>query len=499
MENLKHDEDDEVKMPNQRKRSSERSLCPQYVLEEARRRIENGESKRKVASSYGMKESTLRYRLKRKEAATKLGRYDATLSPEIEQEFCNYLEDLDNMFQGMTPKNLRIAAYEFVVKNNIPHRFNAEKKMAGKHWLRGFLSQHPDLSLRCPTSTSIARAMGFNKPQCERFYKNLAELMDKYKFPPTSIYNMDETGLSTVPNNPPRVISKKGKRAVNKISSAERGTNVTVVNAMSASGHFIPAAFIFGRKRMKAELLDGAPPASIGMVSDTSYINSELFLNWLGYFKDHTRPTKEHPILLVLDNHVSHCTIGAVDFYRANNIIALTIPPHSSHKMQPLDKGFHSALKTYFASECEKWMRHHPGRAITAFQMTFNKAATVGCAAECFKVSGIYPYNPDIFTDADFLPSAVTEREMGDNQCSESQQENPQEATPHEQREPVMDNEPRASVFNKEPKKPSTPRNAFTAIENVSLVTEAPAEPVDEFQNHHKYLPAYRETKIPVG
>ncbi|CAH1987707.1 unnamed protein product [Acanthoscelides obtectus] len=67
---------------------------------------------------------------------------------------------------------------------------------------------------------------------------------------------------------------------------------------------------------------------------------------------------------------------------------------------------------------------------------------------------------------------------MDDNQCSESQQENPQEATPHEQREPVMDNEPRASVFNKEPKKPSTPRNAFTAIENVSLVTEAPAEPV---------------------
>ncbi|CAH1968348.1 unnamed protein product [Acanthoscelides obtectus] len=439
-------------MPNQRKRSSERSLCPQYVLEEARRRIENGESKRKVASSYGMKESTLRYRLKRKEAATKLGRYDATLSPEIEQEFCNYLEDLDNMFQGMTPKNLRIAAYEFVVKNNIPHHFNAEKKMAGKHWLRGFLSRHPDLSLRRPTSTSIARAMGFNKPQCERFYKNLAELMDKYKFPPTSIYNMDETGLSTVPNNPPRVISKKGKRAVNKISSAERGTNVTVVNAMSASGHFIPPAFIFGRKRMKAELLDGAPPASIGMVSDRSYINSELFLNWLGHFKDHTRPTKEHPILLVLDNHVSHCTIGAVDFYRANNIIALTIPPHSSHKMQPLDKGFH----------------------------TFNKAATVGCAAECFKVSGIYPYNPDIFTDADFLPSAVTEREMDDNQCSESRQENPQEATPHEQREPVMDNEPRASVFNKEPKKPSTPRNAFTAIENVSLVTEAPAEPVDQ-------------------
>lgn len=120
-------------MPNQRKRSTERSLCPQSILDEARRRIESGESKRSVALSYGMKESTLRYRLKRTEAATKLGRYDVTFSPETEEEFCKYLENLDNMFQGMTAKDLRTLAYEFAVRNNITHRFNTELKMAGKH------------------------------------------------------------------------------------------------------------------------------------------------------------------------------------------------------------------------------------------------------------------------------------------------------------------------------------------------------------------------------
>ena len=56
---------------------------------------------------------------------------------------------------------------------------------------------------------------------------------------------MDETGISTVPNKPPKVLSTKGKRSVSKISSSERGINMTVVNAMSATG-------IFGRKRMKA-------------------------------------------------------------------------------------------------------------------------------------------------------------------------------------------------------------------------------------------------------
>ncbi|KAJ2945164.1 hypothetical protein O0L34_g9227 [Tuta absoluta] len=153
------------------------------------------------------------------------------------------------------------------------------------------------------------------------------------------------------------------------------------------------------------------------MVSDSSFINSELFLQWLTHFKDHTKPTKEKPVLLLLDNHTSHTSIGAVDFYRNNNIIALTLPPHSSHKLQPLDRGFHSVLKKYFSNECEKWLRNHPGRAITVFQMAkiftpaFYKAATPACAAECFKTTGIWPYNPDVFSEADFLACSVTERE----------------------------------------------------------------------------------------
>ncbi|XP_049869645.1 uncharacterized protein LOC126369338 [Pectinophora gossypiella] len=403
---------------SRRERKTDRQNCPLSLLEEARKRVNEGESKRSVAKSLGMAESTLRKRLLRTSIATKLGRYDLTFSKEVEQEFCNYLMHLDDMYFGMTAKNLRILAFEFAERNNISHRFNRDAKAAGKDWLRGFLKRHPQISLRQPTSTSIARAMGFNRPQVERFYINLSALMDKHNFPPSAIYNMDETGVSTVPNKAPKVLTLKGKRSVNKISSAERGTNVTVVNAVSATGHFVPPVFIFGRKRMKAELLDGAPSGSVGMVSDSSFINCDLFLNWLTHFKDHVRPTDERPILLILDNHVSHCSIKAIDFFRANNIIALTIPPHSSHKLQPLDKGFHTVLKKYFANECEKWMRNHPGRAITVFQITaifnaaFGKAATIACATESFKTTGIWPYNPDVFSEADFLASAVTDREF---------------------------------------------------------------------------------------
>lgn len=62
-------------------------------------------------------------------------------------------------------------------------------------------------------------------------------------------------------------------------------------------------------------------------------------------------------------------------------------------------------------------MRNHPGRAITVFQMasiftpSFYQAATIGRGVELFKCTGIVPWNPNIFTDADFLASSVTERE----------------------------------------------------------------------------------------
>ena len=61
------------------------------------------------------------------------------------------------------------------------------------------------------------------------------------------MYNMDKTGLSAV-QKPPKVIAEKGKRTVGIITSAERGTNATVVCAMSATGHFVALYFLFPRK-----------------------------------------------------------------------------------------------------------------------------------------------------------------------------------------------------------------------------------------------------------
>ena len=49
--------------------------------------------------------------------------------------------------------------------------------------------------------------------------------------------------------------------------------------------------------------------------------------------------TSEKPILLVWDGHGSHESLGIIDLAIENNIILLSLPPHTTHKLQPLDVG----------------------------------------------------------------------------------------------------------------------------------------------------------------
>lgn len=104
--------------------------------------------------------------------------------------------------------------------------------------------------------------MGFNRPAVQKYFSLLSDVLEKYKIPPERIFNVDETGIMTVPKKRSKCLSLRGKRQVGCISSSERGVLVTVEICMSATGVFMPPTFIFPRSRAKPELLDDAPPGS---------------------------------------------------------------------------------------------------------------------------------------------------------------------------------------------------------------------------------------------
>lgn len=121
-------------------------------------------------------------------------------------------------------------------------------------------------------------------------------------------------------------------------------------------------------------------------------------------------------MLLIVDNHASHISLAAVNLCRENGVVMIGLPPHTTHRLQPLDVSFFGPLKTYYSQACDYYMVNHPGKTITdkevgrLFGEAYVKAAAVGTAMKGFEKCSIEPFNPAVFSDLDFMPSDVSER-----------------------------------------------------------------------------------------
>lgn len=71
---------------------------------------------------------------------------------------------------------------------------------------------------------------------------------------------------------PDRIVARKGFRQVGSLTSAERGTLVTMALAVSAAGNSIPPLFVFPRVHFRDHFLQNAPPGSIGTANPSGWM-----------------------------------------------------------------------------------------------------------------------------------------------------------------------------------------------------------------------------------
>ena len=403
------------------KRKTDRGGYGEDALVRAVDELKRGKSFHCVAREFNIPRRTLQRHFKGQviePGHQNLGRFRVTLPQEFEDELVSYALDLQKRFYGLTPKELCHLAYDLAVREKIKHQFSDVKERAGRKWLNGFLSRHPELSVRQPEPTSMSRAVGFNKPQVQRFFELVRSEFEKHAIVSSDqIYNMDESGLTAV-HRPGPVIAKKGQKQVGRITSGERGKTVTIICTMNASGSYVPPLMIFPRKNMSNLLIKDGPPGTVGAASISGWTDSGIFLQWLNHFKQFAKPNAQHHIVLFLDGHTSHKTLEAIDFCRNNDISLISFPPHTTHRLQPLDRCFFGPLKTFYNSACDVWMTAHSGQRIGfydiagLFKSAYFKAATMDKGINGFQACGLFPLNPDIFGDEEYLPSMVTEEVM---------------------------------------------------------------------------------------
>lgn len=187
------------------KRKTDKKSWTRERLANALKAIRVGSKIRAAARNFDIPESTLRDHLKgnneevlaeRAPKKDNLGR-NPVFTREQEQEIVDHVVTLGNLFYGVTPRELRRMAFDFAEANRLPHKFNAELKLAGKDWLMSFQKRNPQISLRQPEGTSINRIAAFNAEAVGKFFNNLKTVLLKHEFRPDRIFNVDESGITT--------------------------------------------------------------------------------------------------------------------------------------------------------------------------------------------------------------------------------------------------------------------------------------------------------------
>ena len=337
---------------------------------------------------------------------------------EDEKLFVDYILECSKMFHGLSVKATRKLAYEYAKRNNraYPNSWDTNC-IAGYDWFRGLMMRHKQLSIRMPEATSMARAIAFNQTNVNNFFDNYESILqrDSFELDPNRLWNLDESGIRTVPNAT-RILAEKGVKQVGLLTSAEKGTLVTICACVNAAGNSLPPAYIFPRVNFKDHMMIGAPHGSKGFANSSGWMNRELFPQVLTHFISQMNISKDKPGILVMDNHDSHTTIDVIDLAREKGLIILTFPPHCSHRMQPLDVSVFGPFKTYYDQAATEYLLSNKGKGLTIYNLAtisataFCKAFTIENVQAGFRKTGIFPLNRNIFPHHVFMPNQPFDR-----------------------------------------------------------------------------------------
>ena len=272
----------------------------------------------------------------------------------------------------------------------------------GQNWVTKFVKRHPNLSSRFSKRYNYERAKCEDPKIISEWFSLVQKTILSYGIDPDDIYNFDETGFAIGLIATAKVITRREYYGRRSLLQPGNRAWVTTIECINASGWALPPCVIFKGKVFIESWFDGLPDDWRFEVSPNGWTSDEIGLRWLEklFIPSTSSRTKGKYRLLILDGHGSHLTPKFDEICEKNDIIAICMPPHSSHLLQPLDIGCFAVLKRAYGRLIESKMRArinhidkldfleaYPSARIEAF-----KSETI---KNSFAAAGLMPYNPD--------------------------------------------------------------------------------------------------------
>ena len=116
-----------------------------------------------------------------------------------------------------------------------------------------------------------------------------------------------------------------------------------------------------------------------------------------------------------MDGYTSHITPDNIEFCLQNDIELMCIPPHTSHRLQPLDTHINKSLKSLWSEQVHQYLRSSDHAILTRFDFHLPFSTTWkeisekrGLIVDSFRHCGLFP-----------LRNTVAESEYCKSKCFE--------------------------------------------------------------------------------
>ena len=368
------------------------------ALESAIAAIEAGAKIKTTARYYDIPASSLTDHLYGRTLSRKRGP-PTILKEDEESALETYMERMQNCGHPLSMEDLRLKVALITQERVTPFRDG----IPGDSWVRWFKKRHPDLIMRQSQGLEFARAKGLCAENVASFYNNLEQAYQTHNYPPEHIWNCDESGAQAGRNGGGLVWAKKGSKTVHSLMPNEREW-LTVLSCVNASGESIPAFYIFKGKRMRENYIAKCEDGASMAMQPEAWMTTQLFSHWISHFiralesRGGVSPSNRH--LLVVDGHNSHVTLEVVQKAMDVGLDIITLPSHTSHRLQPLDVSIFGPFKRAFKRYRDAWTLRNKGQGATKQVLAhwvsagLQRALTVSNIQAGFRSTGIWPLNP---------------------------------------------------------------------------------------------------------
>ena len=303
----------------------------------------------------------------------------------------------------------------YLVKRGFPPRLSAVADMAnslraerglghvGLNWPSTFVKRQPELTVKFSRKYDYKRALCEDSGVVQGWFSLVANIKAKYSILDDDTYNFDETGFMMGQISTGAVVTASDRPGRPKQVQPGNREWTTVIQGVNATGWAIPPFVIFQASNHLSNWYkeEDLPHDWVIGVSDNGWTTNKLGLKWLKHFNAHSkgRTVRTHR-LLIIDGHKSHESLEFQQYCKDNKIVALCMPPHSSHLLQPLDVGCFAPLKVAYGRQAERAMRNRINHITKAnflpyFKAAYNNAITPSNIQGGFQGARLVPFDPE--------------------------------------------------------------------------------------------------------